>query len=60
MLPLPRPEGCCVGSERGRASDACFLLLTRPAAALDELEADPTVRGVVIASGLQKDVFTAG
>lgn len=29
-------------------------------AALDALEADPAVRGVVIASGLKKDVFTAG
>ena len=29
-------------------------------AALDSLEADPSVRGVVIASGLKKDVFTAG
>ena len=31
-----------------------------PAAALDELEKDRSVRGVVIASGLKKDIFTAG
>ena len=30
------------------------------AAALDELEKDRAVRGVVIASGLKKDIFTAG
>jgi hypothetical protein len=27
---------------------------------LDALEKDPTVRGVIIASGLKKDIFTAG
>ena len=27
---------------------------------LDQLEADPTVRGVIFQSGLQRDVFTAG
>ena len=26
----------------------------------DELEADKTVRGVIFASGLKRDVFTAG
>ena len=30
------------------------------AAALDELEKDRSVRGVVICSGLKKDIFTAG
>lgn len=30
------------------------------AAALDELEADPQVRGVIFASGLRREVFTAG
>jgi 3,2-trans-enoyl-CoA isomerase len=30
------------------------------AATLDELEADPKVRGVIFQSGLQRDVFTAG
>lgn len=29
-------------------------------AALDDLEADPDVDGVIIASGLKRDVFTAG
>jgi hypothetical protein len=31
-----------------------------PPAALDALEADASVRGVIIASGLKKDIFTAG
>lgn len=30
------------------------------ASTLDELEADPSVRGVIFASGLKRDVFTAG
>jgi enoyl-CoA hydratase/carnithine racemase len=34
--------------------------LTPAAAALDALEADPEVRGVIIASGVKKDIFTAG
>ena len=34
--------------------------LPAPQAVLDALEADPRVRGLVIASGLKRDVFSAG
>ena len=42
------------------AGGVLTLACASAAAALDGLEKDRSVRGVVIASGLKKDIFTAG
>jgi 3,2-trans-enoyl-CoA isomerase len=44
-----------------RCRERCALTpRSQPTAALDALEKDPAVRGVIFCSGLKKDIFTAG
>ena len=67
----PAPESAYLRVER-REGYAAVVLCREPVntmnlafwqqltATLDELEADPAVRGALFCSGLRRDVFTAG